>query len=117
VTTTAKMQFDSFETLKRTLESAHRDRAFLDKYVRELELHRQEEDVFLRLAFENVSSGGAIGRGDTFVVSVVSEVYGPLDAEQKVAIRNWWHEMVRQDAAKQFGDLNERLSKLNRLAG
>jgi len=78
--------------------------------VRELELRRQEEDVFLRLAFQNAGGGAYRGTGP-FVVIVVSELYEPIDAERKLEIRQWWHEKVRREA-NQFDDLRMRLSGL-----
>jgi hypothetical protein len=39
-------------------------------------------------------------------------MYEPLDAEDKLEIRRWWHEMVRGKAS-QFTDLKARLSKLS----
>ena len=108
----AKMQSDAFEQLKRTLEDAPRDYAFLAEYVRELELHRKEEDVFLRLAFRNASVGGAHHRTGTFVVIVVSELYEPLDADHRLEVKRWWHEKVRREA-NQFDDLRTRLSRVH----
>jgi hypothetical protein len=73
VNTQAKIQPDAFEQLKSTLEDAPWNYDFLAEYVRELELRRQEQDVFLRLAFQNASGGrpafsshlinAALGRG------------------------------------------------------
>ncbi len=108
--TQAKIQPDAFEQLKSTLEDAPRNYDFLAEYVRELELRRQEQDVFLRLAFQN-ASGGAYRRTGPFVVSVVSELYKPIDAGRKLEIRQWWHEKVRREA-NQFDDLRMRLSGL-----
>ena len=108
--TQAKIQPDAFEQLKSTLEDAPWNYDFLAEYVRELELRRQEQDVFLRLAFQNASGGAYRGTGP-FVVSVVSELYEPIDAERKLEIRQWWHEKVRREA-NQFDDLRMRLSGL-----
>jgi hypothetical protein len=111
MSTPAKLQPDPFEQLKKILEDAHRGHDFLAEYVGELERRRNEEDVFIRRAFENVSVGGAIGRGDTFIVSLMSELYDPLDAEHKLEMRRWWHENVRAEAS-QFDDLKTRLTKI-----
>ncbi len=111
MSTQARMQPGAFERLKNTLEDAPRDHGFLAEYVRELELLRHEEDVFRRLALENASSGGAYRGTGPFVVSVVSELYEPLDAERKLEIRHWWHEKVRGEA-NQLDDLGPRLSRL-----
>lgn len=72
---------------------------------------REDEDIFLRLAFQNSSSGGSYRGTGPFIVSVVSEMYEPLDAERKLEIRQWWHEKVRGEASE-FDDLRTQLSKL-----
>ncbi len=100
------------ERLKKVLEDAPRSREFLSDYVRELELHRNEEDIFIRLAFQNVSVGGAQGRGDTFVTSAYSELYDqPLDANQKREVRQWWHDKVQREA-EMYDDLRARLGRV-----
>jgi len=104
------MQSDPFDQLKSSLDTP-RDYAFLAKYVRELELRRHEEEIFRRLAFENVQYGGAYAGSGTFIVSVVSELYEPLDAERKAETRRWWHDKVRQEANK-FEDLKGQLTRL-----
>jgi hypothetical protein len=81
---------------------------FLAAYVRELELHREEDDVFRRLAFGN-AIGGAFG---SFIVNVFSELYEPLEDERKLEIRQWWHGKVRGEAS-QFDDLRTRLFKIS----
>jgi len=112
VSTQAKMQPGPFEQLKAILEDASWNHDSLADYVRELERHAKEDDVFLRLAFENASSGGGAysGRG-LLITSVVSELYEPLDADHKLEIRRWWHEKVRRET-NQFDDLRARLYKL-----
>lgn len=101
------------ERLKQALADAPRSREFLSEYVRELEMHRREEDIFIRLAFRDASAGGAFGRGDTHITSVYSELYDrSLDANQKREIRLWWHDRVRREA-EGFADLRARLAKLN----
>jgi hypothetical protein len=70
-----------FESLKQLLDEAPRDPAFLREYVRERDLHRNEEDIFIRLAFRNVSVGAAYSKGDRQVTSVFSELYEPLSPE------------------------------------
>jgi hypothetical protein len=100
------------ERLKKVLEDAPRNREFLRDYVRELELHRNEEDVFIRLAFQNVSVGGAHDRGGTFVTSAYSELYDqPLDTNQKREVRQWWYDKVQREA-EEHDDLKARLAKL-----
>jgi hypothetical protein len=111
VSTQVRFQSDPFEKLKTTLADVPRGYDFLAGYVRELELFRKEEDVFRRLAFRNVSSGGSHRGSSLFVVSVFSELYEPLDAERKLEIRKWWDEKVRGEA-NQFDDLRTRLSRL-----
>jgi len=107
-----KLQPDPFEQLKMTLEDAPRGYGFLAEYVKELEQHQHEEDIFIHLAFEKASAGGAFSsRGSSSIVSVFSELYDPLDAEHKLEIRGWWHEMVR-GKANRFNDLKTRLSRL-----
>jgi hypothetical protein len=106
-----KLQPDDFERLKTILQDAPRGYGFLAGYVGELEHDRDEEDIFLRLAFENASAGGAFHGTGPFVVSVRSELYEPLDAKRKLEIRRWWHEMVRREA-NQLDDLRARLSDL-----
>ena len=109
MTTQVKLQPDPFEKLKKILEDAPRNYDFLAGYVKELEHNRLEEDVFVRLAFENANDSGA-GTGP-FIVSVYSELYEPLNAERKLEIRQWWHEKVWREA-NQFDDLRTQLSKL-----
>ena len=111
MSTQPKLQRDDFERLKKILEDAPRGYGFLAEYVGELEHNRDEEDIFIRLAFENASAGGANRGTGPFVVSVISELYDPHDAERRLEIRRWWHEKVR-DEASQFGDLKARLSDL-----
>src|ERR1700676_4179648 len=106
-----KLQPDHLQKLKTTLEDAPRNYDFLAEYVRELEICRQEEDIFLRLAFRNSNSGGANRSKGPFFVSIFSEMYEPLDAERKLEIRQWWHEKVWREA-NQFDDLRTQLSKL-----
>jgi hypothetical protein len=112
VSTQPKLQPDPFEQLKATLEDSPRSYGFLSEYVKALEWQHHEEDIFTRLAFENASAGGAShGRSSSVVVSILTELYEPLDADQKLEIRNWWHEMVR-GKANQFNDLKSRLTRL-----
>ena len=101
------------DVLESVLGEVPRNREFLVEYVRELELNRHEEDTFRRLAFRDVNPGGALSmRGDSFVVSVFSEMYEPLSPEEKVAVRTRWHEQVRKEANERFSDLRDRLSNL-----
>lgn len=102
---------DLFDRLKSVLSDAPRDRDFLEDYVEELERHRTEEDIFVRLAFRNARPGGAYSGTDFQIVSVISELYEPLNPDQKVEIRRWWHETVRREA-KYFAGLRVRLAKL-----
>src|ERR1700681_2182884 len=106
-----KLQPDHLQKLKTTLEDVPRNYDFLAEYVRELETWREDEDIFLRFAFRNSSSGGLNRGTGPFIVSVVSEMYEPLDAERKLEIRQWWHEKVWREA-NQFDDLRTQLSKL-----
>jgi hypothetical protein len=106
-----KLQPDDFERLKKILKDAPRGYGFLAEYVGGLEHNQNEEDVFLRLAFQNASAGGAYRGSDRLIVSVVSELYEPLDAARKLEIRQWWHEKVRSEA-NQFDELRTRLSSL-----
>jgi hypothetical protein len=103
----AKLQPDPVEQLQKILEELPRGYGFLAAYVRELELHRDEDDVFRRLAFGN-AIGGAFG---SFIVNVFSELYEPLEDERKLEIRQWWHGKVRGEAS-QFDDLRTRLFKI-----
>src|ERR1700674_2281807 len=107
----AKLLPDHLQKLKTSLEDAPRNYDFLAEYVRELETCREDEDIFLRLAFRNSSSGGSYRGTGPFIVSVVSDMYEPLDAERMLEIRQWWHEMVWREA-NQFVDLRTQLSKL-----
>ena len=111
MSTQPKLQPDHLQKLKKTLEDAPRNYDFLSEYVRELEICRKEEDIFLRLAFRNSSGGGSYRGTGPFIVSVVSEVYEPLDAERKLEIRRWWHEKVRGEA-NQVDDLKMRLTRI-----
>jgi hypothetical protein len=86
------------EKLKSILQDTPRGPDFLAEYLRELKLHRHEEDTFRRLAFRNADPGGAFRGSDRFVVSVFSEMYEPLSPAQKLEIRRWWHEMVHGEA-------------------
>ena len=106
-----QMKLDPVEQLKPILSDAPRGRDFLAEYVGELEHHRNEEDIFIRLAFRNVHPGGAYSGSDRFVVSAVSELYEPLNSDQKIEIRRRWHEKVRRDA-EDFTDLRTRLFRL-----
>jgi hypothetical protein len=106
---------ENMERLKNVLEGAPRSRELLSDYVRELELHRNEEDIFIRLAFQNVSVGGAHARGGTFVTSAYSELYDhPLDTKQKREVRQWWHDKVQREAER-HDDLKARLTKFTSL--
>jgi|SRR5271155_2647048 len=111
MSTEPKMALDTVEKLKLLLGDAPRDHDFLTRYVGELEHHRLEDDTFRRLAFENVSAGGAYGSHDRVVTSVYSEMYEPLSPEQKTALRRWWHGKIRNEAGA-ITDLRTRLSKL-----
>ena len=81
------MKSDPFKHLKSELNTVPVEHDCLAEYVGELEHHRSEEDVFLRLAFRNVHPGGAYSGGGRFVLSAVSELYGPLNSDQKIEIR------------------------------
>jgi hypothetical protein len=107
----AQAKSDPFEHLKSELNAVPVDHDCLAEYVGELEHHRNEEDIFLRLAFRNVHPGGAYSGSDRFVVSAVSELYEPLNSDQKIEIRRWWHEKTRHQAGN-FADLRTRLSRL-----
>ena len=109
MSTQANLQEDPFEKLKKILEDAPRGYNFLDGYVRKLEHNRHEEEIFIDLAFKDANDSGA-GTGP-YIVSPISQLYEPLDAERKLEVRRWWHEMVRGEA-KQFPYLKTRLSKL-----
>lgn len=111
MSTEPKMQPDLFEQLRTSLEDVPQCYAFLADYVRELEKFRNEEDVFIRLGVGNASVGGQTRGTGPYAVSVFSELYEPLDADQKIAIRKWWHERMRTEAG-QFTDLRTRLSKI-----
>jgi len=111
MSTQPKLQPDLFERMKKALEDAPRNCDSLSEYVGELERHRHEEDIFRRLAFQNTSGSGPYAAGGTFIVSVFSELYEPLDAERRLEIRRWWHEKMRREA-DQFADLRARLSRL-----
>ena len=101
-----------FERLKTILEDAPRNYGVLAEYVGKLEHDRLEEDIFLRLAFENASAGGAYDGTGPFVVSIMSELYEPLDPARKIEIRRWWHHKMRGEA-NQFDDLRTRLCSLD----
>jgi hypothetical protein len=113
MSTEPRMQSD-LERLKQVLGDTPWSREFHEGYVREVELHRQEEDVFIRLAFQDANTGGAFGRGDTHITSVYSEFYDqPLDVNQKREVRLWWHDKVRREVEK-ITDLGERLARARR---
>jgi hypothetical protein len=107
------MSAEQIERLKIEISDAPRNRALLDDYVTELERHRREEDVFRRLAFENVTPGGVIS--GPFVVSVYSELYEPLGAEERKEVRKWWHQLMKREASA-FQDLRARLLNLPDIA-
>lgn len=109
----AKLQLDPLEQVETMLEDAPRSYRFLSEYVRALQWHHHEEDIFTRYVSENANAGGVYRPhgGQPFVTSVFSELYETLDAEHKLEIRRWWHEMVRGQA-NQFTDLKARLSRL-----
>jgi hypothetical protein len=113
VSSPAKLQPDPLEQLKTALEDAPRGYGFLSDYVRALEWHQHEEDIFIQHAFENANARGTYpARGDQpSITSVLSELYEPLDDEYKLEIMRWWHEMVRAKA-NQFSDLKARLSRV-----
>jgi hypothetical protein len=111
MSTKSKMTPDPYEQLKAILGDAPRDYAFLAEYVGELEHHRHEQDTFTRLAFRDVMPGGAYGGTGLMMVSVFSEMYEPLNSEQKTNIRQWWHEKIRH-AAEAFADLKDRLKSI-----
>jgi hypothetical protein len=113
VSTQAKLQPDPLEQLKMTLEDAPRSYGFLSEYVRALEWNQNEEDIFIRHAIEAANADGTHPpRGaHSSLTGVLSELYEPLDADHKLEIRRWWHEMVR-GKANRFTDLKARLSKL-----
>ena len=110
----ARLQPDPTERLKVALKNCCWDHDFLDKYVRELELRRTEEFIFIMLAFDDAKAGnsGAFHGGGILVTDVYSEWYEPLDISLKGEVRRWWHELVRWEA-NQFDDLKARLSKLS----
>jgi hypothetical protein len=114
VSTQAKLQPDPLEHLKTTLEDAPRSYGFLSNYVRAMEWQQHEEDIFIHHAFENPNAGRVYPArgGAPFIAVVLSDLYEPLDAENKLEIRRWWHEMVR-GKVNQFSDLRARLSKLH----
>jgi hypothetical protein len=97
---------DPSERLKRVLNRVSWDHDSLARYVRELEHHRTEEDIFRRLAFRDAGDNA-----DSFVTNLVSELYDPLNAESKSEVQRWWHAKVQWEAAR-FDDLKERLLKL-----
>jgi hypothetical protein len=111
MSTEAKMQYDLFSQLKTSLEDAPRDQIFLASYVKELEKVRNEEDIFIRLGLGNASVGGVSRGTGPYIVSVVSELYEPLEAAQKIEIRKWWHDKLRREA-EQSQDLRTRLARL-----
>lgn len=109
MSTQPKFQGDPFEKLKKILESTPRSHDVLARCVRQLELHQKEEEIFIQLAFENANDRGA-GTGP-FIMSPFSQLYEPFDAERKLEMRRWWHQMVR-GKANEFDDLKTRLSKI-----
>jgi hypothetical protein len=109
--TQPKSQPGLFEQLKTALGDTPLSRDFLAEYVRELELQRGEEGIFIRLALGNASAGAAYSGTGPFVTSVVSELYEPLDADRKLEIRRWWHEKARRETS-QIAGLRERLFKI-----
>lgn len=108
---TIKPPPDPFARLKAALDAALRDYNFdfLASYVSERELHRDEEDTFIRLGLANLRFGGV--SGSAHIDSYRSQVYDLLDPEQRIEMRRWWHEMVRREA-EAFADLNSRLAML-----
>ena len=113
MSTQAKLQPDTLEQLKMTLEDGPRSYGFLSQYVRAQEWRQDEEDIFIQHAFQNANAGAAHSShgGPHLAGRVFLELYEALDAENKLAIRQWWHEMVR-GKANCFTDLRARLSKL-----
>ena len=108
-----RMQPDPTERLKVALKNCCWDRDYLDRYVRELELRRSEEFIFIMLAFDDAkaNNSGAFHGGGILVTDVYSEWYEPLDMDLKLEVRRWWHKMVRWEA-DQFDELKARLSRL-----
>ena len=106
-----KMQPEFVERLKRALDRTSWDHEFLARYVRELNLHRPEEFIFILLAFEGVGDGMVPG-GGVFVKDAYSEWYAPLDDERKAAVRQWWHAKVKQEAER-FDDLKTQLQEID----
>jgi hypothetical protein len=113
VSTQAKLQWDPLEQLKTFLEDAPRSYGFLSNYVRAMEWHQNEEDIFIQHAFDNANPGMAYPprTGSLIITFAFSELYEPLGPEQKLEITRWWHEMIR-GKANRFTDLKARLSKL-----
>lgn len=101
-----RLQLDPLEQVKTILEDAPRSYRFLSEYVKAVAWHHNEEDIFTDYASENAPHGDP-----PFVTSVFSELYETLDAEHKLEVRRWWHEMVRAQV-NQFTDLKARLSRL-----
>jgi hypothetical protein len=114
VSTQPQLQPDPLEELKTSLEDAPRGYGFLSDYVRALEWHQHEEDIFIQHAFESAKASGtsALRGGQSSISSALLDLYEPLDAGHKLEIMRWWHEMVRGKATR-FTDLKARLSKLS----
>ena len=101
----ARMQPDPVERFAAELENARWDHDFLAEYVNELGSHKREDDIFHRMAFGVPQTGGT----GPSAVTILSECYAAMSAEQKPALRRLWHDKIRREAYC-HDDLRARLS-------
>jgi hypothetical protein len=107
MSTKASMQPDAYGQLRSALADALRSHELLAEYVTELALHRNEEDIFRRLAFRAANSAEA--NAGSAIASGLPELYEAMSIEAKNELRQWWHEEIRREAY-QHEDLRKRLS-------
>jgi hypothetical protein len=102
-----RMQQDTLERLRAVLADKPWNRELLAQYVAELKVNGQEEQIFRRLAFCDATLGDA--RRDTVAMSLSWEWYESLSPEDKMELRQWWHQKIRSEAYH-YDDLRVRLS-------
>ena len=89
----ARMQPDSFEQMRSTLESETWNHDSLAEYVSHVAQNRSEEEIFRRMAFRNAAT----------------EAYEALQPGDQARLRQWWHDTIRREAYD-HEDLRTRLS-------
>jgi hypothetical protein len=89
----ARMQPESFEKLRSTLEGEVWNHDSLAEYVSEMAQDRSEEEIFRDMAFRNAAP----------------ETYEALEPGDQSRLRQWWHERIRREVYD-HEDLRQRLS-------